>query len=64
MEPGFIIQLPAGKPVSITLPVETEQVGCVIVPTVGAAGVTGCALMVTLDVAGEKHPTEFCTLKV
>jgi len=41
MAPGFITQFPAGRPVSSTLPVETEQVGCVIVPTTGAEGVTG-----------------------
>lgn len=42
--PGFKIQLPAGKPLSITLPVDTEQVGCVVVPTTGA---TGTVLIVT-----------------
>jgi hypothetical protein len=36
------VQLPvAGKPFKITLPVATEQVGWVIVPTVGAVGVAG-----------------------
>jgi hypothetical protein len=39
--PGFIIQLPEGKPVKITLPVPVVHEGCVIVPTVGAGGVTG-----------------------
>ena len=39
--PGLIVQVPAGKPVKITLPVLKEQVGGVIVPTVGAEGVTG-----------------------
>jgi len=37
--PGFIIQFPAGKPLNATLPVETEQVGCVIAPIIGAEGV-------------------------
>lgn len=41
MAPGLIVQFPAGKPFSITEPVETVQVGCVMVPAVGAAGVTG-----------------------
>ena len=39
--PGLIVQLPAGKPFNITLPVPTAQVGWVTVPTVGAVGVTG-----------------------
>jgi hypothetical protein len=34
--PGFIVQFPDGKPVNRTLPVTVEQVGCVIVPTIGA----------------------------
>ena len=39
--PGLIVQLPAGKPSNITLPVPVAHVGWVIVPTVGADGVTG-----------------------
>lgn len=39
--PGLIIQLPEGKPVKIILPVPVVHVGCVIVPRVGAGGVTG-----------------------
>ena len=39
--PGLIVQVPAGKPLNSTLPVGTVQVGCVIVPTVGAAGAAG-----------------------
>jgi hypothetical protein len=31
-----MIQLPEGKPVSITVPVAKSQVGCVIVPGTGA----------------------------
>lgn len=31
-----------GNPVSGTLPVATEHVGCVAVPVTGAEGVTGC----------------------
>ena len=41
MLPGFMVQLPEGKPLKTTVPVATAQVGCVIVPTVGADGVTG-----------------------
>lgn len=39
--PGFIVQFPVGNPFNTTLPVDSEQVGCVIVPTVGADGVAG-----------------------
>ena len=39
--PGLIVQLPAGKPLNTTLPVANAQVGCVMVPTVGAVGVAG-----------------------
>ena len=38
--PGLIVQVPAGRPLSTTLPVATAQVGWVIVPTVGAATAT------------------------
>ena len=41
--PGFLInvQVPlAGKPFNITLPAASAQVGCVIVPIVGAMGET------------------------
>ena len=64
MLPGFIVQFPEGKPVNITLPVETAQVGCVIVPTAGAVGVVGCELITTFAVATEEHPTEFVTVKL
>jgi hypothetical protein len=37
--PGLITQFPVGKPLNTTLPVETEHVGCVITPTIGAEGV-------------------------
>ena len=36
--PGLIVQLPAGKLLSNTLPVGTSQVGWVMVPSVGAIG--------------------------
>ena len=59
-----IIQLPvAGKPLRVTLPVETKQVGCMMAPTIGAGGrVVGCALISTTD-APEVHPTELVTVK-
>ena len=41
MAPGLRVQAPDGKPVKITLPVLSAHEGGVIVPTPGAAGVTG-----------------------
>jgi hypothetical protein len=61
-DPGLIVQLPAGKPFNTTLPVANAQVGCVIVPTVGAPGVEGCALMTALTDAGEVHPAALVTV--
>src|SRR5664280_627964 len=62
--PGLMVQLPEGNPLNTTLPVANWQVGCVIVPTTGAVGVTGCALMTTLPEAGETHPEALVTVKV
>jgi len=39
--PGLIVQFPEGKSFKTTLPVATEQVGCVMIPIVGADGVIG-----------------------
>jgi hypothetical protein len=61
--PGFIVQIPLdGKPLNTTLPVDTAQVGWVIVPTVGAEGVTGCVLIRTLEDAEETHPAALVTV--
>ena len=62
MLPGLMVQLPEGKLFNTTLPVATEQVGCVIVPRVGAEGVA--AVNTTFAVAGEVHPTELVTVKL
>lgn len=64
MAPGSIVQLPEGKPFKTTLPVASVQVGCVIVPTVGADGVTGCVFITTLADAEDVHPTELVTVNV
>ena len=59
------VQVPfAGKPFKTTLPVVTEIVGCVIVPTFGAVGAVGWALINTLADAGEIHPEALGTVKV
>jgi hypothetical protein len=57
------VQLPVtGKPFNTTLPVATAQVGWVIVPTVGAVGDDGCAVITTLPEAGEIQPEELVTV--
>ena len=63
--PGVLVNVhvpDAGKPLKSTLPVATMHVGCIIVPTVGAVGVTGCALITTLFEATEVHPEELVTV--
>ena len=65
--PGLAVtvQVPlAGKPLKATLPVAVLHVGCVIVPTIGAVGVTGCALIVALPEATEVQLTALVTVKV
>ena len=62
--PGFIVQFPAGNPFNTTLPVATVQVGCVIVPTIGAVGVAGCAAIITLADNGDVHPAALVTVYV
>jgi hypothetical protein len=65
--PGVLVkvQVPdAGKPPNTTEAVGVEQVGWVIVPTVGAAGKAGAALITTLLEDTETQPTLFVTVKV
>jgi len=64
MAPGLIVQFPAGKPLNITLPVAKAQVGCVMVPTMGAAGEAEEAMITTLAVATEVHPAALVTVKL
>lgn len=61
--PGFIVHVPAGKPFNITLPVASAQVGWIMAPTDGAAGVEGWVLIVTFTVAAEVHPILLVTVK-
>ena len=60
--PGLIVQLPDGRPFSITLPVAFEQVGWVIVPAIGAAGVAGCVLITMSPEADDVHPAALVTV--
>ena len=60
--PGLIVQLPVGNPLNTRLPVALPQVGCVIVPTTGTNGVTGCGRMVKLPEDDDTHPTAFVTV--
>lgn len=53
-----------GNPFRIALPVDTKHVGAVMVPTTGAVGVIGCALMTTFEEATEVHPSELVTVYV
>ena len=64
---GFCVKVHVpldGKPFKVTLPVETLQVGCVVMPTEGAVGALGAALMTTFAEAEEVHPAAFITEKV
>jgi hypothetical protein len=61
---AVIVQLPDGRPLKATLPVAVAQVGCVMVPMIGASGVAGWVLMVALVEATEVQPTELVTVKV
>jgi hypothetical protein len=63
--PGDLVnvQVPVdGNPFNTTLPVATLHVGCVIVPGVGVVGVTGWALITTLDDDAETHVAAFVTV--
>ena len=58
------VQLPDGRLLRTTLPVETLQEGWVMVPTEGAEGVAGWGLMVTLPVGPDVHTASFLTRKL
>jgi hypothetical protein len=63
--PGVLVKVQlsvAGKPFNITLPVETLQVGWVIVPTIGAVGVVGWVLITTLADEDEIQPEVLVTV--
>jgi hypothetical protein len=51
------VQVPVeGNPLNTTLPVDTKQVGCVIVPMEGAAGVRLTSTVVVANADGPLHP--------
>ena len=63
--PGVLVSVHVpveGKPLNTTLPVGTEHVGCVIVPTAGAVGVIGWVLITIFPVEGEVHPDSLVTV--
>lgn len=51
-----------GNPFNITLPDGTENVGCVIVPIVGAAGGSGWAGITTFADGTDRHPSAVVTV--
>ena len=64
MAPGLIVHAPAGNPFSVKLPVETEQLVCVMAPMVGAGDVIGCTFITTSAEADDIHPAELVTVKL
>lgn len=66
IDPGLIVQVPAGSPFSTTDPVDPgAQLGAgVIVPIVGAEGAPGAGLIVTLADAADVHPEALVTVKL
>jgi hypothetical protein len=64
--PGLIVHVPvAGNPFNTTLPVGVaHEEGCVIVPTTGAVGAAGAALITTSAEGSDIHPAEAVTLKL
>ena len=64
LPPGFIVQVPEGRLLSITLPVAVPQSGCVICPTMGAEGVGGCAGITASSDKPETHVDELVTVKL
>jgi hypothetical protein len=63
IDPGLIVHVPvAGRPLSITLPEgSAHEEGCVIVPTTGADGAVGAALITTVADASDIHPASLVT---
>lgn len=64
--PGLMVQVPvAGRPVNTTVPVGVAHAeGCVIVPTLGAVGAVGGALINTSADGSDIHPASVVMLKL
>ena len=64
--PGLIVHVPvAGRPFNTTVPVgAAHEEGCVTVPTIGAVGATGGALITTSADGFDIHPAAAVTLKL
>jgi hypothetical protein len=59
------VQVPvAGRPFNTTLPVAEAQVGCVMVPTVGAVGAPATEFITTFAEEAETQVEEFVTVYV
>ena len=58
VEPSILNVSPLKDELTVIVPVATEHVGCAVALAVGAAGVDGCALIVTL-VPEEIQPDAF-----
>jgi hypothetical protein len=61
---GLIVQFPVGSPLSTTLPVATAQVGWVMTPIRGVAGLAGCGLMMMFAVGADVHVASLVTVKL
>jgi hypothetical protein len=58
------VQVPeVGRLLNTTVPVDTPQVGCVLVPTTGAPGVTGCVLMTAEAELFDVQPSGLSTVQ-
>jgi hypothetical protein len=66
IDPGLITHVPAaGSPFNTTLPVGVvHEAGWVTVPTTGADGATGAALMTTVAEANDTQPASLVTMKL
>jgi hypothetical protein len=60
--PGLMVQLPAGNPLTSTLPEDTVHVGCVRVMATGAVGAPGAAVITISPEAVEVHPPALVTV--
>ena len=63
--PGFRVKVHvpvAGNPDKVTLPVGRSHVGWMMVPTTGAGGVEGAALIIIFTDIADVHPAAFVTV--